>query len=110
MGVSLRENTSEDLRDIVVEMLDRSEAKLCYSAEDEALQSRFDETATSARSFGNARVGRDFIRKFRRLLPAARPFEQESAVVQKRTSPADGTVERDNAGAPRQSRSIGLMG
>ena len=69
LGVSIRTNTREDLRDIVVEMLDRLEAKAVYTAEDRDLQAQFDAVATSSRSYGNARIGRDFIRKYRRLLP-----------------------------------------
>jgi len=63
----------------VVEMLDRLEAKAAYTAEDKHLQSRFDAVATNSRSFGNARIGRDFIRKYRRLLPSGDACGQKAA-------------------------------
>jgi putative glycosyltransferase (TIGR04372 family) len=79
MGVSLKDNTREDLRDVVVEMLDRLEARAVYTAEDAYLQARFDAVANNSRSFGNARIGRDFIRKYRRLLPSGEVCGQEGA-------------------------------
>ena len=69
LGVSLSENSREDLRDVVDEMLDRLEGTPAYTPEDDALRARFDAVAMSARSFGNAQIGRDFIRKYRGLLP-----------------------------------------
>lgn len=78
LGVSVKENTSEELRDVVVEMMDRLEASAAYTAEDRQLQDRFDAVALKSRSFGNARIGRDFIRKYRRLLPAAEIHRQAS--------------------------------
>jgi putative glycosyltransferase (TIGR04372 family) len=70
LGVSVRDNNSEDLFDVVTEMLDRLEAKAEYSVEDRRLQACFDTVALRSRSFGNARIGRDFIRKYRGLLPS----------------------------------------
>ena len=69
LGVSIRDNSPDELRDAVVEMLERLEGTAAYTAEDDRLQARFDSVATNARSFGNARIGRDFIRKYRSLLP-----------------------------------------
>jgi len=89
LGVSLKENTREDLRDIVVEMMDRLEAKAAYTAEDKHLQSRFDAVATNSRSFGNARIGRDFIRKYRRLLPSGDACGQKGGQVSQ-ASPVHG--------------------
>jgi len=42
-----------------------------------AAQQRFDAVAINSRSFGNARIGRDFIRKYRRLLPSGEACRQE---------------------------------
>jgi putative glycosyltransferase (TIGR04372 family) len=70
LGVSLKDNTPEDLRDVVIEMMDRLEAKAVYTASDRNLLARFETVATQSRSFGNARIGREFIRKYRRLLPS----------------------------------------
>jgi len=77
LRVSLKDNTREDLRDVVVEMLDRLEDKAAYTAEDKHLQARFDAVAANSRSFGNARVGRDFIRKYGRLLPSGKVHKQD---------------------------------
>jgi len=72
LGVSLCENSREELRDVVTEMMDRLDGRHVCTAEDQALRARFDAVATGARSFGNAQIGRDFIRKYRGLLPDAR--------------------------------------
>lgn len=88
LGVSLKDNTREDLRDVVVEMLDRLEAKASYTAEDKHLQARFDAVATNSRSFGNARIGRDFVRKYRRLLPWGEACRQKGAGQASEASPA----------------------
>ena len=69
LGVSVRDNTGEELRDVVVEMLDRLDGKTTYTDEDESLNRRFDSVARKSRSHGNARIGRSFIRKYRHLLP-----------------------------------------
>jgi putative glycosyltransferase (TIGR04372 family) len=73
LGVSLRENTREELRDAVVEMMDRLEGGAVYTAEDKRLQTRFDAVANAYLSFGNAHIGRDFIRAHQRLLPTEAP-------------------------------------
>lgn len=77
-GVSLRNNTPGEICDVVQEMMDRLEGKAIYSAEDKRLQSQFDAVANSARSFGNAHIGRDFIRKYRRLLPPECPQQDQA--------------------------------
>lgn len=71
LGVSLRSNLREELSDVVEEMLDRLDGRAEYSAEDQQLQSQFDAVAMQSRSYGNARVGRDFLRKYQCLLPSA---------------------------------------
>jgi len=69
LGITLRPNTRDELRGVVEEMLDRLEGGADYTIEDERLQARFDAVACRSRSYGNARVGRDFLRKFQDLLP-----------------------------------------
>jgi putative glycosyltransferase (TIGR04372 family) len=71
IGVSLRPNLREELRDLVEEMLDRLDGGAEYTAEDQQLQSYFEKVALQSRSYGNARVGRDFLRKYQCLLPPA---------------------------------------
>jgi putative glycosyltransferase (TIGR04372 family) len=71
LGVSLRPNLREELGDLVEEMLDRLDGGTEYTAEDQQLQSYFEKVALQSRSYGNARIGRDFLRKYRGLLPPA---------------------------------------
>jgi putative glycosyltransferase (TIGR04372 family) len=68
LGVSIRDNSAEDVRDVVLEMLDRLDGKAEYTDADRALQQRFGAVAEASRCFGNARIGRDFLRKHRELL------------------------------------------
>jgi hypothetical protein len=68
LDVSLKDNSPEEIREVVLEMLDRFDIKAAYSEEDELLQARFNAVAATSRSFGNARIGREFVRKYRRLL------------------------------------------
>jgi len=68
LGLAPIPNTSEEIREVVSEMLDRADGALCYSRQDEALQSAFDAVAETNLCIGNARIGRAFLRKYRRLL------------------------------------------
>jgi putative glycosyltransferase (TIGR04372 family) len=69
-GIEVRENTAEEIRDLALEMLARLEGRGQYSREDEALQERFRALMRPGHfSYGSAaRVGRDFLRKYRHLL------------------------------------------
>jgi len=69
MDISLKDNTREDLRDVVLEMLDRLEGTAVYTTEDKAFQACFEAVCATSRCFGNAKIGRDFVRKHRSLLP-----------------------------------------
>jgi putative glycosyltransferase (TIGR04372 family) len=69
LGVTLRHNTPEELRDVAIEMLDRLSHGSRYTAEDDRLQARFNAVALQARSFGNARIGRAFLNEHAGLLP-----------------------------------------
>ena len=71
------ENTPEEIRDIVMEMLTRMSGTIQYSEGDEYLQGQFRSlSARCGKLYGddgivvNARVGRDFLRKYAGLLPA----------------------------------------
>lgn len=68
VGIKLVDNTPEEINDVVMEMLDRLEGKLRYSKEDEQLQAQFDRMWTSNAYKANGRIGRDFLRKWARLL------------------------------------------
>jgi putative glycosyltransferase (TIGR04372 family) len=64
------ENSSEDIRDIATEMMDRLDGKLEYSEEDERLQERFKSfMRPSHYSYGAiSRVGSKFLKKYEYLL------------------------------------------
>ncbi|MCK4598750.1 TIGR04372 family glycosyltransferase [Candidatus Bipolaricaulota bacterium] len=69
-GVSLVDNRPEEIRDLAVEMMDRLDGNLHYSAEDERFQRRFKALLEAEPMYGTcARVGRDFLRKYAWLLP-----------------------------------------
>jgi len=60
------ENTAEDIRDLALEMLERSQNRAVYTPEDEELQRRFKALMRPGHySYGGInRVGRDFLRKY----------------------------------------------
>lgn len=70
-GVSVVDNSPEDIRDLALEMLGRIEGKAIYTAEDERLQERFKSLLTPGHHSygGSSRVGRDFLRRHAMLLP-----------------------------------------
>ena len=70
-GVRPVENSSEDIKDVAMEMLDKIEGKMRYTDEDERLQKSFKLLITPdhSESYGAiSRVGRDFLRKHKDLL------------------------------------------
>ena len=71
LGLQSVPNTSEEICQVVTEMLDRLDGSLSYTQEDEALQSAFDAVADTNVCIGNARAGRDFLRQHRALLGGA---------------------------------------
>jgi len=70
-GVRVVDNSSEDIRDLALEMLEQTEGTVTYTAEDERLQERFKSLMRPEHlSYGSsARVSRDFLRKYAWLLP-----------------------------------------
>ena len=68
VGIKFVDNTPEEIKDVVVEMMDRLDGKLQYSKGDEELQERFDRLHVSNSSKSNARIGRDFLRKWEYFL------------------------------------------
>jgi putative glycosyltransferase (TIGR04372 family) len=67
-GIEFVDNTPQEINDVVIEMLDRLEGKLQYSNKDEELQERFARLYSSHSRKANARIGRDFLRKWEHLL------------------------------------------
>jgi putative glycosyltransferase (TIGR04372 family) len=68
LGLAQVPNTPDELREVVSEMLDRLDGKLTYGEEDEILLAAFDAVAETNLCIGNARPGRDFLRRHSRLL------------------------------------------
>lgn len=69
-GITMVDNTPEEIKDAVVEMLDLLDGKSCFTAEDEALLQKLNALSPTyqAYEFCN-RMGRDFLRKYAYLLP-----------------------------------------
>lgn len=62
------DNSPEEIRELVSEMLDRVEGRLHYTEEDEALQAQFRAQAVANGLVGFSRIGRDFLARYRHLL------------------------------------------
>ncbi|MBX7136869.1 MAG: TIGR04372 family glycosyltransferase [Oligoflexia bacterium] len=68
VGVTIVDNTAEEITESVVEMLDRLEGKSKYCTEDEERNKRF-ETAWSTKAYkGAARIGREFLKRHADLI------------------------------------------
>ncbi len=68
--VDIVDNTSEDIRDLAEEQLERTESRAIYTNADEDLQSRFKSLMKLGHNtYGSeSRIGRNFIRKYEYLL------------------------------------------
>ena len=69
-GVTLVDNSPEDIRDLAIEMMDRLEGKDIYTDEDEQLQEQC-KTLMKPGNWsygGSSRIGRDFLHKYSNLL------------------------------------------
>jgi putative glycosyltransferase (TIGR04372 family) len=69
-GLQTVENTADEVRDLALEMLERSERRAHYTREDEDRQERFKALFRPGHwgYGGQTRVGRDFLRKYEHLL------------------------------------------
>lgn len=68
INLSIIPNTADEIRELVVELLDRLDGKVIYSEEDQSLQYTFDAVAETNFCYGNARLGRDFLQLHKDLL------------------------------------------
>jgi putative glycosyltransferase (TIGR04372 family) len=68
INLSAIPNTPDEIRELVIELLDRLDGKLSCSEEDRSLQKTFDAVAEANFCYGNARIGRDFLRRHKELL------------------------------------------
>ena len=70
LGVEWIDNSADELRDVVVEMLDQLDNRVEYTDEDARLQDEFNELHGQYSNWGGlGRVSRDFLRKYHYLLP-----------------------------------------
>lgn len=84
-GVRVIDNTPEEIRDVVVEMLDRLDGRLVYAAEDDKLYRRFDSMEPPLRypiPGGGGRIGREFLRASVDLLDDERLTERRVVLAQ----------------------------
>ncbi|MEO8040818.1 MAG: TIGR04372 family glycosyltransferase [Betaproteobacteria bacterium] len=78
--IEVRDNAPEEIEVAVIELMDRLEGRLAYSAEDEALQKRYFDLAIECGSYKGSRIGRAFLAQYSYLLSAVpTPSVQEDA-------------------------------
>jgi len=71
LRIAVVDNSPDEIREVVLEMLDRLDGRLAYDAADDALQRRVD-TLDGHDSYGvGGRVGRDFLRRHAALVTGA---------------------------------------
>lgn len=70
LGIRVVDHTPEEINELVLEMLGRLDGTIKYSTEDRELQGRFNALLTFETRGVASRVGRDFLRRYSRLLPA----------------------------------------
>ena len=78
-GLRVIDNSPDELRDVVVEMLDRISGTAVYSADDEQRRARFERLTVQYAGYVGSRIGRDFLRKHSGLLGAA-PAKEPAAI------------------------------
>ncbi|MBE9116864.1 tetratricopeptide repeat protein [Lusitaniella coriacea LEGE 07157] len=68
-GIQFIDNTSDEIKDLVLEILEQLDGKLTYTLENDSLQSQFNRLGKTHGSYGfNSRVGRAFLQKHLHLL------------------------------------------
>jgi putative glycosyltransferase (TIGR04372 family) len=69
-SVEVLDNTPEEIRDAICEMMARLDGSIEYTEEDDRLQKAFSSIAPDYYKHGmSCRIGRDFLRKYANLLP-----------------------------------------
>lgn len=81
MGITVIDNTREEINDVVVEMLERLDGKVEYTEADEQLQEQFTLLAESHKCYGSSRIGMNFLRKYAWLLPSISDRGEKHQVV-----------------------------
>ncbi|MEG4914782.1 TIGR04372 family glycosyltransferase [Microcoleus sp. B7-D4] len=70
LGITAVDNTPEEIKDLIVEILERLDDKLKYTEADERLQKQFQTLAEKNQCYSSSRIGRDFLRNYAGLLPS----------------------------------------
>lgn len=68
-GLEVVDNSPEELRDLVVEMLDRLSGEIDYTGDDLVRLTLFEKQSQQFAGYVGSRMGRDFLRKHSALLP-----------------------------------------
>jgi len=71
-GLSLRDNTPEEIRDVVIEMFERLEGNEHFGPGESRLFDAFDEIAEANGLRGYSRIGRQFLESHKHLLELSR--------------------------------------
>jgi putative glycosyltransferase (TIGR04372 family) len=67
-GIRVLDNTEDELREVVVEMIDRLDGRAEYSLDDRSRLAAFNSIATKNGLIGYSRIGRDFLSRHAHLL------------------------------------------
>jgi hypothetical protein len=70
--VEVRDNSPEDINEVVIEMLDRLDGVRTYTHAEEQLQDRYFDLAVKYGSYRGSRIGAEFLARHASLLPAVR--------------------------------------
>lgn len=71
MGLTVMDNTAQEINDLVLEMLERLDSTVKYEAADDRLQEQFNSIAENFGSYrAGSRIGQNFLRKYAYLLEA----------------------------------------
>lgn len=68
-GLEVIDNSPEEIRDLVVEMLERLSGDIDYNGDDAVRLSHFEKQSQQFAGYVGSRMGRDFLRKYSLLLP-----------------------------------------
>ncbi|MEG4283600.1 TIGR04372 family glycosyltransferase [Microcoleus sp. A006_D1] len=78
LGIRIVDNAPNEIKNAVLEMLNRCNGILQYTEKDQILQQKFKNLSKKCNSYGNSRVGRDFLAHYAHLL------RDDNQIIQKR--------------------------
>lgn len=81
LDIEVKDNSPDEIVEVVREMFDRIDGHAVYTTEDEQLQDRYFTLALQCGSYKGSQIGRDFLRKYKRLLPVATEEPRLKAVA-----------------------------